>query len=151
MQPHPDFANSNVPAQADLPGFSLTPLSPNEVVEDYEAVMASCSVLQGLFGDDWPAGLTLEENAIDLAWHLREFTARRSFAWILRDPDGLYIGCVYVYPDIGTTGSAEIVTWIVDRPDRTALSAQVTPVLKDWFADVLPPGLVLRWTQSPGA
>lgn len=151
MQPHPDFATTELPIRQELPGFVLSPLTPNEVVEDYEAVMASAAVLEGLFGDPWPVGLTLEENAIDLAWHAREFTARRSFAWVLRDPAGSYIGCVYIYPDIGTTGSAEVITWIIDRPDRAALSTRLTPVLQDWFAKVLPPGVALRWTQSPKA
>ncbi len=149
MGPHPDFADCDLPRHIDLAGFVLTPLSPEHAVEDFEAVRGSEAVMQGVFGGDWPVGLTLEDNRIDLAWHEREFTARRSFAWILRDDAQTYLGCVYIYPDLGRTGSAEVVTWIVDRADRIALSARLTAVLVPWLETALPAGLSLRWTQSP--
>ena len=149
MKPHPDFIDVDLPRQVALPGFVLTPLGPSVVQEDFDNVTASTAVLKGTFGDDWPEGLTLEDNAIDMAWHEREFTCRHSFAWVVRDPDGLYLGCVYIYPDIGTRGSAEVVTWIVDRPDRAEISARLTLVLTEWFGEVVPDSVALRWTQSP--
>jgi len=146
MKPHPDFEDVDLPRFAELPGFRLTPLSPEAVEEDYQAVVSSAGVLTGLFGSDWPLGLTLEDNRIDLAWHDREFTARRSFAWIVRDADGSYLGCAYIYPEIGMRGRAEIVTWIRDRPDRHVLGAALQGQLNAWFDAVLPAGLSLRWT-----
>ena len=103
MKPHPDFAGIDLPRECDLGGFRLTPLSPDHVEEDYAAVMSSADVLRGLF-DDWPDGLTLEDDLIDLAWHEREFTTRRSFAWIIRDGEGSYLGCAYVFPAPGERG-----------------------------------------------
>jgi hypothetical protein len=75
------------PRSFDLPRFRIAPLAPAHVDEDFDAVTGSPRMMKGLFGD-WPDGLTREENMIDLAWHEREFTLRRSFSWIARNPEG---------------------------------------------------------------
>ena len=148
MKPHPDFSKTDLPMTVTLGAFELTPLSPAEVEEDYEAVMASATVLKEV-SNDWPAGLTLEDNAIDLAWHYREFTERRSFAWIIRDKAGTYLGCAYIYPEIGGRGAAEIRVWFVDRPDRADLGAAFYPNFSAWLDEVLPSGLSLAWVTTP--
>ena len=127
-----------------------TPLAPAVVEEDFAAVTGSESVLVGLFGDDWPKGLTLEENAVDMGWHDREFTARRSFAWVIRDAAGTYLGCAYLYPDIGKTGSGEVVTWMCDTPDRLEQMALFNSAFRDWLAPFLPTGYTLEWTSPAG-
>ena len=148
MRPHPDFANQSPPAEADLGVWRLSPLDPAAAEEDFAAVMASVRVLQGFFGNDWPLGLTLEEDRVDLAWHAREFAFGRSFAWILRDRDGVYLGCVYVFPALGTTGEGEVYVWVVDRRDRRDLLAKVGPVLADWLGRWLPPGGNYVWRMN---
>ena len=55
--------------------------------------------------------MTKEKNLIDLAWHQREFEARRSFAWVIEDSTGTYLGCLYVYPSIAGEISADVVWW----------------------------------------
>ena len=84
LRAHPDYVDPPVPQQASVDALRLEVLGPDITAEDYEAVMESADKLEGLFGDSWPRGLTLEENTIDLAWHLREFEAARSFR--LGDP-----------------------------------------------------------------
>ena len=59
----------------------------------------------------WPEGLTRESNLIDLAWHQKEFEARRSFAWIIEDGAGDYLGCAYVYPSILGEQAADVAWW----------------------------------------
>ena len=45
------------------------------------------------------AGLTLEEDLIDLGWHQREFTLRHSFAYTVMAPDELLrLGRRYINP-----------------------------------------------------
>jgi len=97
----------------------------------------------------WPDGLTLEENAIDLAWHEREFTVKRSFSWILRDAGRVYLGCFYIYPDIGARGSASVVLWIRKRADRDALAKTLKADLEAWVTNALPPDIALSWTCKP--
>jgi hypothetical protein len=62
-------------------------------------------------GSSWPEGLTKEKNLIDLAWHQREFEARRSFAWVIENIAGEYLGCLYIYPSIAGEKSADVAWW----------------------------------------
>lgn len=146
MDPHPDFEKVDLPRDFDLPPFRLTPLAMAQIDEDFPAVMGSAEVLDGLWGE-WPKGLTREEDLIDLAWHDREFTLRRSFAWIVRNGEGTYIGCAYLFPEPGTRGRAEVVTWLCPMPDRTSRLAALNAALADWFAAHLPDGITLRWVS----
>ena len=145
MQPHPDLAGGVPPRSAELGAFRLTPLAPAFAEEDFEVVTGSARVLRGFFGTDWPDGLTLEDNRIDLAWHEREFTAARSLAWILRDAAGAYLGCAYVYPSPGERLRGDIYLWLADTPDRIARLAAFRSELADWLAPWLPPGARYDW------
>ena len=149
MDPHPDFADTALPRTAELSGYKLTPLAPEVTEEDFEAVTSSTSVLKGLFGGDWPDGLTLEENRIDMGWHDREFTARRSFAWVVRSSDDAYLGCAYIYPTVGQRGSAQVVTWIIDTENRGAIGADFNAQFEKWVAPFIPETVSLTWTKSP--
>ncbi|MEH6648072.1 hypothetical protein, partial [Sulfitobacter sp.] len=114
----------------------------------FEAVIRSESVLKGLFGDAWPEGLTLEENLTDLHWHHREFTSKRSFAWIIRDASGTYLGCAYLYPSIGKRGAGDAVYWMTDTPDRLAHLATFGALYEDWLKGLLSPSYVLDLTNN---
>ena len=83
--------------------FVLRMLTIHDLVKDYDAVISSKDHLKNTFsrisGSDWPDGLTLEENLIDLGWHQREFTLRYSFAYTVISPDEL--SCLLVPEDPG--------------------------------------------------
>lgn len=145
MKPHPDFAASIPPRRVDLGVCRLEPLAPGKAAEDFANVTASVRVLRGLFGTDWPLGLTLAENTIDLAWHEREFTLGRSFSWILRDDTGRYLGCAYVFPDLGGRLTGDVYLWLTDTPDRLPRLAAIRPRLSDWLQSWLPTGASYGW------
>ncbi|SMX35840.1 hypothetical protein [Maliponia aquimaris] len=144
MRGHPDFVPNPLPRSAALPGFDLAPLTPAEVEEDFAAVTGSAHVLEGLFGD-WPQGLTLEDNLYDLAWHDREFDLARSFAWIVRDKDGTYLGCAYLFPEMGQRGTANGFLWVIDHPNRQVLMDQLQAELLAFFAERLRHPVVISW------
>ena len=148
MEPHPDFAAIEWPRDFALGDHRLTPLSHQFVDEDFAAVMASAPLFGDFFGD-WPEGLTRDENLIDLAWHDREFTTRRSFSWIIRDRDGAYQGCFYLSPAMGMRGRANAAFWLCNIPDRNAVASALKSALETWLATNLPDGVVLTWTTSP--
>ncbi|MEM6577987.1 MAG: hypothetical protein AAF678_05805 [Pseudomonadota bacterium] len=148
MESHPDFESVDFPRDADIGEFLLTPLDASAMEEDFEAVNSSLGVLRGLFGDDWPEGLTRQENLTDLHWHDREFTLRRSFSWVVRDPQGTYLGCAYLFPAPGAQGSAQVYTWIRDMPDRSARNKRLNAALATWLSDTLPGDITLTW-QNP--
>ncbi len=148
MTPHPDFADRDVPGQVALGPYRMAMLTAADVDEDFAAVTRSVPVLRGLFGGDWPEGLTLADDLTDLHWHHREFTARRSFAWIIRDADVRYMGCAYLYPEIGARGAGHTPYWFAEMPDRLAHLAAFGPLYRDWLGALLPPGYALRLSHN---
>lgn len=139
MRPHPLFKNRSIPIVHALGGVTLRALSVHDLERDFSAVMESAADIKAANpGSSWPDGLTMEKNLIDLAWHQREFEARRSFAWVIEDAGGSYLGCLYVYPSIAGEHAADVVWWwrsgtTVDKPGFREL-------LEEWLAgDPWPP------------
>ncbi len=101
---------SPVPAEPSIPrflavgDFALASLGRDDLGEDFEAVVESTELLAGLLGDDWPAGLTLEQDLADLCWHEDETRRGSSFAWAIRDIAGAYVGCAYLKPALTGSG-----------------------------------------------
>ncbi|MEX0371605.1 MAG: hypothetical protein AB3N09_13315 [Tateyamaria sp.] len=148
MTPHPDFAQIDVPRTHRLREFELDMLTAQDLDEDYAAVMSSVSVLQGMFGPIWPEGLTRADDEVDLHWHHREFTASRSFAWVIRTKSDGYVGCAYLFPDIVQTGSAEAAYWMIDTPDRIARLNSFGAAYVTWLASFLPDGYQLSINRN---
>lgn len=138
LPPHPDFVDAYVPRNAVLGDFLLQILSPADVVEDFWAVIEAADLIRGVFEVDWPTGLTMERNLSDLERHLREFDQQRSFAWIIRDFKGLYLGCAYLYPDRDGRDAAVGYYWMADRPHREALLAKFGQVYEPWARSLCP-------------
>ncbi len=102
--------------------------------------MSSIGHLKGRMDDsDWPVGLTIEENLIDLGWHQREFTLGHSFAYTVVSLDGKdCLGCCYIYPSEKSESEVDVFYWI--RKDRLAegLENRLGEALKKWLQDVWP-------------
>ena len=83
-----------VPEILETERLRLRPLTIHDVVKDFAAVMESEERLRVGFepDNDWPSGLTLEQDLIDLGWHQREFQERSSFAFTVVDLDVLNVG-----------------------------------------------------------
>lgn len=145
LRAHPDYVDARPPQEAAVGDLRVEVLGPAITGEDYAAVMDSADRLEGLFGDSWPRGLTLDENTIDLAWHLREFEAARSFAWVIRDASGRYLGCCYLFPTLGERGRAH--GWIWFRSDGLAPEAEraATAALEDWMRSLTPAGSAIEF------
>ncbi|MEM6479275.1 MAG: hypothetical protein AAF647_09540 [Pseudomonadota bacterium] len=148
MHAHPDFEAVDLPRTVAVASCVMTPLSPEFTQEDYDIVMEAAALLSDGPGQ-WPDGLTLEENAIDLAWHEREFTTKRSFSWILRDSGGGYLGCFYIYPEMGLRGAAKVKLWVRKCSGRAALAKRLRDDLEAWTKTALPAGLALDWACNP--
>ena len=132
--------NFKVPEELRTKDFILRPLKVNDLIKDYEAVMSSIDHLRGRMDDsDWPVGLTIEENLIDLGWHQREFTLGHSFAYTVVSLDGEdCLGCCYIYPSEKSESEVDVFYWI--RKDRLAedLENRLGEALKKWLQDAWP-------------
>lgn len=113
LKPHPSFAGWNIPVEHILGPIKLKALSINDLDRDYDAVMVSAVEIKAANpSSSWPSDdMTREENMIDLAWHQREFKALRSFAWVIEDESGGYLGCAYVNPSISGENVADVTWW----------------------------------------
>ena len=112
MKPHPSFRERSIPQVQSLGAVTLRALSVADLERDFSAVMESAADIRAAHpGSRWPEGLTREDNLIDLAWHQREFAARRSFAFVIEDATGDYLGCLYVYPSIAGEAAADVTWW----------------------------------------
>lgn len=132
----------------------LVSAGPEWVAQDYAAVMASRRHIKHLFGprDSWPPDdLSIEDNLADLEWHRQEFSALRSFAYHLLDPEGLAcLGCLYLYPTASDAHDAEAYLWThVSLPREQA--AQMEDEVIAWingswpFAAIAWPGRVIAF------
>ena len=78
----------------DTPMFEDYPFS-----RDKEEILENINSLSVHGGGDWPEEpVTVEFDYVDLVWHECEFRERFSFSYVLRDADGGYLGCAYLYP-----------------------------------------------------
>jgi hypothetical protein len=125
-----------IPTRLEHPEFRLRPLVIGDVVKDYDAVMTSVAHLQGVFGEGsgWPApDLTLEQDLIDLGWHQKEFSLRRSFAFtVMALDESRCLGCAYIYPTSREGCDAEAYCWV-----RASDSAKLDGILFDTFRNWL--------------
>jgi hypothetical protein len=146
-----DFA---VPLRLDCAGFILRPLTVNDLIKDYDAVMTSVDRLVGFLSprSAWPRGLTLEEDLIDLGWHQREFTMRHSFAYTVMSPDEVQcFGCSYIVPSNKAGYDAAAFYWVrtsaADLDDQLGMAFR-TWLAKDWpFTQVAYPGRDVAWSD----
>jgi hypothetical protein len=144
-----------VPLRVEDARFVIRPLLISDVIKDYDAVMSSVELLRGVFGPktNWPLGLSLEDDLIDLGWHHKEFRIRRSFAYTVMSPDEtLCLGCLYINPTVLAGYDAEAHGWI--RASHAAeLDARLYEVMRVWieadwpFDKVAYPGRALSWAD----
>ena len=146
-------STTEVPTGLEQERFRLRPITIHDTVRDYDAVMSSREHLWSLFGEAWgwpPAGLTLEQDLIDLAWHQKEADLKAAFNFAVMSPDeSRLLGCVYVDPPTKQGYAAEVFWWC--RPDEPGLEEEVGAAAQAWVAAEWPfervayPGRVEPW------
>ena len=122
-----------IPVGLETDRCRLRMLTVHDVVKDYEAVMSSVDHLKGVLDPDsnWPEGLSLEQDLIDLGWHQKEFQRRSSFAYTVMSLDEKQcLGCIYIYPS--TEADADVFFWV--RSDQVeALDEHLNQTLRSWM------------------
>jgi len=147
--------NFSVPEVLETSEFRLRMLTINDVDKDYEAVMSSVDHLNNVWpGSEWPGGLTLEEDLIDLGWHHREFTNRTSFAYTMVTLDeSKVIGCVYINPTRKRGFDAEIYMWVRQSELESGLDDRLFDTVSKWLEESWEfrnpgfPGRVIAWEE----
>lgn len=147
----PDFA---VPETLETERFRMRMLTINDLDKDFEAVTSSVAHLQKVWRNDWPVGLTREQNLVDLGWHQKEFQRRTSFAYTVVEPDeSRVLGCVYIYPSRKRGFDAEVYFWARESELANGLETELGEALRCWFeyhwpfARVAFPGKEIPWEE----
>ena len=130
-----------VPVVLETERMRLRPLTINDAVKDFAAVMESEERLRTIFrpGGDWPSGLTLEQNIIELGWHQTEFQLRTSFAYTVINPDeSEVLGCMYIYPTNKPGYDAEVTMWVRQSRVGEGLDEHLFETVERWIFDCWP-------------
>ena len=143
----------DVPQQLETDEFRLRMLTVNDVVKDFDAVMSSAEHLKTMWPDsEWPDGLTLEQNLIDLGWHQKDFQRRRSFAYTVVTLDETkVVGCVYIYPTRKRGYDAEVYLWARESALGSPSDTRLFEAVDEWLAAEWPfenaafPGREIDW------
>jgi hypothetical protein len=131
----------NVPELLETERLRLRPLKIHDAVRDYDAVMTSEKRLRNVYvpGGDWPSGLTLEQNIIELGWHQAEFQMRTSFAYTVVNLDeSEVLGCVYLYPTNKEPYDVEVKMWVRQSRVAEGLDQHLFETVESWIADFWP-------------
>ncbi|MEM6745017.1 MAG: hypothetical protein AAF676_14985 [Pseudomonadota bacterium] len=151
MKPHPAFADASIPERHRLGPFLLRRLGVEDLDEDMAAIRESESCLAGLSDGGWPLGLTREADLIDLAWHQREFEARRSFAWVIADASSdAYLGCAYVYTAFDPVGPLDAWWWFRDAARGRPEVSGFGDLFERWLKSPPWPALPILMRPPPG-
>ena len=146
----------DVPVLLETPRLRLRPLTLDDAVKDYDAVMSSKTRLRTVFNPsgEWPEGLSLEHNKLELAWHQVEFQLRTSFAYtVVRLDESSVLGCMYIYPAFNSDHDVEITMWVRESESQTGLDQHLFESVKNWIVDSWPfsnpayPGRTIPWEQ----
>jgi hypothetical protein len=148
--------SATIPSGIEHAEFRIRMLTIHDLEKDYDAVMTNVDHLVGVFGPDesWPAGLTLEENLIDLGWHQKEFELRRSFTYTVMSIDeSQCLGCVYVEPSEKQNYDARVILWVRQSEVANGLGDKLYSAVKSWlaeawwFTDIAFPGREQSWRE----
>jgi hypothetical protein len=76
-----------------------TALTRADLADDVRGINASLDLIARTRGGGWPTEPVTEEfNYVDVVWHELEFRDGYSYTYVVRDTDGGYVGCAYLYP-----------------------------------------------------
>ena len=115
--------------------------------DDVRGINASLDLIRRTRGGSWPEGpVTPEFNYVDLVWHECEFREGGSFSYVLRDAEGGYLGCAYLYPMGGRTELTEellhhdvdVSWWVTTDAYEAGFYAKAHEALQRWVTEDYP-------------
>lgn len=132
------FAAPRRLAYEDLRGRAI---SRADLEEDVRGINASIELIRRTRGGGWPTEEVTEDfDYVDLVWHEQEFREGTSFAYVLSDAHGTYLGCCYLYPMGRRTDLTEALLahdvdvswWVTPDAYERGFYAKAYAALRQW-------------------
>jgi hypothetical protein len=120
--------------------FKVEPLSYYNMIQDFAAVDKSADMLGTRLRQNAAnyRNYPLQQEVIEVGWHMAEWRRRHSFAYATMSPDGdTCLGGLYVNPTKKRDYDALVLMWTTpDAPQ--GLDGEVYEALKKWMAQKWP-------------
>jgi hypothetical protein len=92
-------AGFSAPRRLTFEDIVAAALTRDDLDDDVRGINSSLELIAATRGGGWPEGpVAADHNYVDLVWHEQEFREGTSFAYVVRDAGGQYLGCLYLYP-----------------------------------------------------
>lgn len=139
--------DATVPADLAYRDLRATAITRDDLRDDVDGINASIELITRTRGGRWPTGpVSDESNFVDLVWHECEFRDGGSYTFVLRDADGHYLGCLYLYPVGRRTPlsndtiafDVDVSWWVTPDAYERGFYETVHDALRHWFGDQLP-------------
>lgn len=133
------------PRELEYEDLRAKTLTRADLKADMDGVNSSLELIRKTRGGAWPAEPVTEEfDLLDLAWHEREFRDGTSYAYVVYDAVGTYIGCVYLYPMGVRTGLSEKLMeydldaswWVTAQAYEQGYYEKLYKALQQWLSDL---------------
>lgn len=137
------------PTELTYQDIVATALTRADLADDVRGINASVEIIRKTRGGDWPPEETTEEfNYTYLVWHELEFDEGGSFTYVVRDTNGDYLGCAYLYPMGRRTALTEellgydvdVSWWVTTTAYGQGYYAKLYAALQHWIANDVPLG-----------
>lgn len=124
-----------------------TAITRADLQDDVRGINASLALIRRTRGGGWPTGSVTEEfNFVDLVWHELEFRERDSFTYVLRNSEGDYLGCCYLYPmgrrtqlnDDLLRYDVDVSWWVTPSAYESGYYAKTHRALRQWLVAEYP-------------
>jgi len=144
LQLPPDFT---APTRLAYENIVITAITRADLEDDVAGINASLALINETRGGGWPTEPVTEEyNYVDLVWHELEFRDGTSFAYVVRDDHGGYIGCCYLYPMGRRTPldaarlryDVDVSWWVTPEAYERGFYEKLYAALRRWLAEEFP-------------
>jgi uncharacterized protein YndB with AHSA1/START domain len=122
-------------------------ISRADLDDDVAGINTSLDIIRRTRGGRWPTGpVTADGNYVDLVWHECEFRDGKSFTYVVRDGDGGYLGCCYLYP-VGVRSpltedllhhDVDVSWWVTPDAHRAGHYRALYEALQHWVGTAFP-------------
>ncbi len=120
--------------------YKLVPLGPDVAELDYKAYMSSIDHIRKSQGGNWPSpGLTMADQAKDMAGEKAQWDGRKSFPFAVLSLDGSKeLGCFYLRPSAKEGYDVVATMWVVKDQFDAGFEDQLYKDMKAWVAQAWP-------------